>query len=243
VLLIGAGDTIELAARWMAESRVRRLIVANRTLERAQALAQRFAAYAIGLADLPQHLAEADIVIASTASREPIVSRAMVEAALQARRRRPMFLVDVAVPRDIEAQVAELDDAYLYTIDDLKQVIDENLRSRRAAALEAEAIIDLQVEHYAAWRRSLDLRNPLHDLRRDAETQRDAVLARARQLLANGRTPEQALEFLAHTLTNKLLHAPSANLRAAAQRGDVELLRAAGELFDASAQNDKDVKS
>jgi glutamyl-tRNA reductase len=246
VLLIGAGDTIELAARHLAESRVRRLIVANRTLENAQALAQRFAAYAIGLADLAQHLAEADIVIASTASREPILTRAMVEAALQARRRRPVFLVDVAVPRDIEPQVAELDDAYLYTIDDLKEVIDENLRSRRAAALEAEAIIDLQVEHYTAWRRSLDLRNPLQDLRRDAEAQRDAVLARARHLLASGRTPEQALEFLAHALTNKLLHAPSANLRAAAQRGDVELLRAAGQLFDAAAAQEsggKDVKS
>ena len=231
VLLLGAGETIELAARHLTESRVRRLIVANRTLENAQALAQRFAAYAISLGDLPQHLAEADIVIASTASREPILSKAMVETALQARRRRPMFLVDIAVPRDIAADVAELDDAYLYTIDDLKQVIDENLRSRRAAALEAEAIIDLQVEHYLAWRRALDLRNPLADLRRDAEAQRDATLAKARQLLAGGRTPEQALDFLAHTLTNKLLHAPSANLRAAAQRGDVDLLRAADRLF------------
>jgi len=131
----------------------------------------------------------------------------------------------------------------MYTIDDLKQVIDDNLRSRQAAAREAEAIIDLQVEHYVAWRRALDLRNPLPDLRRDAEAQRDAVLAKARQLLAAGRTPEQALEFLAHTLTNKLLHAPSANLRAAAQRGDVELLRLAEQLFDSSGDDPKDVKS
>jgi len=144
-----------------------------------------------------------------------------------------MFLVDIAVPRDIAADVAELDDAYLYTIDDLKQVIDENLRSRQAAAIEAEAMIELQVEHYLAWRRALDLRNPLAALRRDAEAQRDATLAKARHLLANGRTPEQALDFLAHTLTNKLLHAPSANLREAAQRGDIELLRAAEQLFDA----------
>jgi len=233
VLLIGAGETIELAARHLAESKVRRLIVANRTLENAQALASRFGAYAIGLNDLPQHLAEADIVIASTASREPVISRAMVEDALRARRRRPMFLVDIAVPRDIDAGVATLDDAFLYTIDDLKQVIDDNLRSRQAAAREAEAMIDLQVEHYSAWRRALDLRNPLPALRHEAETQRDAVLAKARQLLAAGRTPDQALDFLAHTLTNKLLHAPSANLRAAAQRGDAELLRAAERLFDA----------
>jgi glutamyl-tRNA reductase len=182
VLLIGAGETIELAARHLSESRARRLIVANRTLENAQALAQRFGAYAIGLGDLPQHLAEADIVIASTASREPVITRPMVEAALQARRHRPMFLVDIAVPRDIDAEVAGLEDAFLYTIDDLRQVIDENLRSRQAAAREAEAIIELQVEHYASWRRSLDLRNPLQALRRDAEAQRDAALAKARAL-------------------------------------------------------------
>jgi glutamyl-tRNA reductase len=232
VLLIGAGETIELAARHLAESRVSRLIVANRSLENAHALAQRFGAYAIGLSDLPQHLAEADIVIASTASREPVITRAMVEGALHARRRRPMFLVDIAVPRDISADVGGLDDVFLYTIDDLKQVIDDNLRSRQAAALEAEAIIDLQVGHYAAWRRALDLRNPLPALRHDAEAQRDAVLAKARQLLTGGRPAEEVLEFLAHTLTNKLLHAPSANLRSAAQRGDVELLRAAEQLFD-----------
>ncbi len=236
VLLIGAGETIELAARHLAESRARRLIVANRTLDNAQALATKFGAYAIGLHDLPQHLAEADIVISSTASREPVITRPMIEDALRARRRRPMFLVDIAVPRDIAAEVADLDDAYLYTIDDLKQVIDENLRSRQAAAIEAEAIIDLQVEHYQAWRRALELRNPLAGLRREAEAQRDATLAKARALLAHGRTPEQALEFLAHTLTNKLLHTPSANLREAAQRGDVDLLRAAEQLFDSGPE-------
>jgi glutamyl-tRNA reductase len=242
VMLIGAGETVELAARHLAESSVRRLIVANRTLENAQGLASRFGAYAIGLGDLPQHLAEADIIIASTASREPVVTRSMVEAALTARRRRPMFMVDIAVPRDIAADVATLDDVFLYTIDDLKQVIDDNLRSRQAAAREAEAIIDLQVEHYEAWRRALDVRNPLQDLRRGAEEQRAAVLARARQMLATGRSPEQALDFLAHTLTNKLLHAPSANLRAAAQRGDIDLLRAAEQLFDGDTR-DKDASA
>ena len=234
VMLIGAGETIELAARHLSESKARRLIVANRTLENAQALAGRFGAYAISLADLPQHMAEADIVISSTASREPIIQSSLIENAIRARKHRPMFLVDIAVPRDIDPAVAELDDVFLYTVDDLKQVIDDNLRSRQAAASEAEAIIDLQVEHYLAWRRALDVRNPLATLRGGAEAQRDAALEKARQLLANGRTPEQALEFLAHTLTNKLLHAPSANLRAAALRGDVELLRAAETLFDSS---------
>ena len=233
VLLIGAGDTIELAARHLTESRVRRLIVANRTLENAQALAGRFSAHAIALADLPRHLAEADIIISSTASQEIILHRAQIEQAIRARRRRPMFLVDIAVPRDIDPSIAEMEDVYLYTIDDLREVIDDNLRSRQAAAREAEVVIDVQVEHYFAWRRALSSHNPLNAMRRDAETQRDVVLARARALLANGRDPQAALEFLANTLTNKLLHAPTANLRAAAQRGDAELLRAAERLFDA----------
>ena len=146
-----------------------------------------------------------------------------------------MFLVDLAVPRDVEANVSELEDVFLYTIDDLRRVIDENLRSRQAAAREAEALIDLQVEHYLAWRHALHEQNPLMHLRRDAENQRDAVLARAKQLIANGRDPQQALEFLANTLTNKLLHAPSASLRDAALRGDTELLRAATRLFEIKA--------
>ncbi|MBS0556654.1 MAG: glutamyl-tRNA reductase [Proteobacteria bacterium] len=240
VLLIGAGETMELAARHLAESHVRRLIVANRTLENAQALARRFSGYAIALADLPRHLAEADIVISSTAAREPVLTRALVADAIAARRRRPMFLVDLAVPRDIEADVAQIEDVYLYTIDDLRQAVDASLRSRQEAALEADALIDLQVAHYAAWRRALATGNPLPQLRRSAEGQRDAVLARARALLAHGRTPEQALEYLAHALTNKLMHAPSANLRDAALRGDAELLRAAQRLFDAT-DGDADV--
>ena len=137
VMLIGAGETIELAARHLSESKVRRLIVANRTLENAQALAGRFGAYAISLGDLPQHLAEADIVISSTASTLPIIRRDLIERAIRARKHRPMFLVDIAVPRDIEPAVAEVDDVFLYTVDDLKQVIDDNLRSRQAAANEA----------------------------------------------------------------------------------------------------------
>ncbi|GAA0722587.1 glutamyl-tRNA reductase [Dokdonella soli] len=234
VLLIGAGETIELAARHLTEAKVRRLIVANRTLDNAQTLATRFGGYAIALADLGKHLAEADIVIASTASREPVLLREQVAAAIAARRRRPMFLVDIAVPRDIEPSVTEIEDVYLYTIDDLRQVIDDNLRSRREAALEAEAMIELSVEHFMGWWRAFDVHNPVIDLRRVAEANRDETLAKAQALLARGKPPEEALEFLANTLTNKLLHAPSANLRAAALRGDEELLRAAERLFDAA---------
>lgn len=234
VLLIGAGETIELAARHLTEAKVRRLIVANRTLDNAQALASRFGGYAIALGDLEKHLAEADIVISSTAAREPVLTKAMVKRAIAARRRRPMFLVDIAVPRDIEADVAKLPDVFLYTIDDLREVIDENLRSRQQAAREAEAMIELSVEHFMGWWRSLELRNPIASVRGAAEANRDEILIRARSMLARGRSPEEALEFLAHTLTNKLLHAPSANLRAAALRGDNELLQAAERLFDSA---------
>ena len=214
------------------ERRVRRLIVGNRTTENAQALAGRFGGYAIALADLPQHLAEADIVLTATAAREPILTRAMLDTALRERRRRPMFLLDLAVPRDIEASAAELPDVFLYTIDDLKQVIDSSQRSRQNAAHDAEAIIELQVERYLAWRRATVLDQPLRIMRADAETQRDAVLARAREMLANGRDPGEALEYLANTLTGKLLHTPSVRLREAAQSGDSALLDAAARLFD-----------
>ncbi|HXS72594.1 MAG TPA: glutamyl-tRNA reductase [Rhodanobacteraceae bacterium] len=237
VLLIGAGETIELAARHLIERSVRRLIVANRTAENAQALAKRFGGYAIALADLPQHLAEADIVLAATASREPVLTRAMLETALKARRRRPMFLLDLAVPRDIEASAVQLPDVFLYTIDDLKQVIDSSQRSRENAAHDAEAIIELQVERYLAWRRAIALDQPLRTLRADAEAQRDAVLARAREMLAAGRPPQEALEYLAHTLTGKLLHAPSVRLREAAQSGDSALLDAAARLFGDGGSN------
>ncbi|MEO7323830.1 MAG: glutamyl-tRNA reductase [Dokdonella sp.] len=240
VLLIGAGETIELAARHLTEAKVRRLIVANRTLENAQMLATRFGGYAISLADLGKHLAEADIVISSTASREPVLTREQVVAAIAARRRRPMFLVDIAVPRDIDPTIADLEDVYLYTIDDLRQVIDENMRTRREAAREAEAMIELSVEHYMGWWRALDAHNPVIDLRRVAESNRDEILAKAQALLARGKSPEEALAFLANTLTNKLLHAPSANLRAAALRGDAELLHAAQRLFDAGSDVERE---
>jgi len=243
VLLIGAGETIELAARHLTEARVRRLIVANRTLENAQALASRFGGYAITLADLPRHLAEADVVLSSTASREPILERNTVAAAIAERRRKPMFLVDIAVPRDIDPAVANIEDVFLYTIDDLREVIDENLRGRREAARDAEAMIELSVEHFMGWWRALDLHNPIADLRRSAQANRDEVLAKAQSMLARGRPADEVLAFLADTLTNKLLHAPSANLRAAALRGDAELLRAASRLFESEAASAEERES
>ncbi len=239
VLLIGAGETIELAARHLTERQVRRLIVSNRNVENARALAERFGGYAIPLADLHLHLAEADIVLAATASRTPVLTRALLEHALKTRRHRPMFLLDLAVPRDIEAEAAQLPDVFLYTIDDLKQVIDAGQRSRENAAREAEAIIELQVERYLAWRRAALLDQPLRAFRAEAEAQRDRVLARAREMIAHGRDPAEALEYLAHTLTGKLLHTPTLRLREAAQTGDSELLQAAARLFDGSGDTSR----
>ena len=232
VMMIGAGDTIELVAQHLARSGVGRMLVANRTLANAEALAERHDAQPLALADLGRHLHEADVVIASTASREPVVSRDAVAAALRERRRKPMLLLDLAVPRDIEPDTATLDDVYLYTIDDLGAVIEENLRSRQEAAREADAIIDLQVGHFLGWWRALSGNGPLKHLREAGDAAREHALVRAREALASGRPVDEVLEHLAHALTNKLLHGPTANLRAAALRGDDDVVRAAQRLFE-----------
>lgn len=239
VLLIGAGDTIELAARHLVDKHVRRLIVANRNIEHAQTLAARHGGYAVALADLARHLPEADIVISSTSARVPIVSRKMVETAIAARKNQPMFIVDIAMPRDVDPSVGNLDHVFLYGIDDMQQVIDDNLRSRKVAAREADAIIDLHVEHYMAWRRALTLHNPAPAIRRDAEHMRDEVLGKAKSMLERGKSAEDVLDFLAHGLTNKLLHAPSANLREATLLGDVDTLKAARRLYGLSDDRDE----
>ncbi|MBY4599873.1 glutamyl-tRNA reductase [bacterium BD-1] len=232
VLLVGAGDTIELAARHLVDAKAKRLLVANRTLEHAQTLASRHGGYALPLSELERHLPEADIVITATASREPVLRRAAVESALKARRHRPIFMLDLAVPRDIEASVAELSDVYLYTVDDLEQVIEENRASRREAAEQAQAIIDLQVEHFMAWWRAQGRQDALRTLRSRGEAAREEALARAREQLAAGKPADEVLALLAHQLTNKLLHGPSAALRQAALDGDLDLLRAASRLYD-----------
>ncbi len=231
VLLIGAGDTIELAARHLADAKVQRLLVANRTLEHAQTLASRHGGVALPLSELARHLPEADIIITATASREPILHRDQVTAALKARKHRPMFLLDLAVPRDIAADVARLADVYLYTVDDLEQVIEENRASRREAAEQAEAIIDLQVEHYIAWWQAQGRQDALKRLRASGVAAREQMLAKAREQLAQGEDAQHVLERLAHQLTNRLLHAPTTALRQAALDGDADLLRAAERLF------------
>ncbi|QDH70713.1 glutamyl-tRNA reductase [Marilutibacter alkalisoli] len=231
VLLIGAGETIELAARHLTQARARRLLVANRTLAHAQDLASRHGGVALPLAELDKHLHEADIVFSATAAQQPILYKPQAIAALAHRKHRPMLLLDLAVPRDIAADVAELQDIYLYTVDDLERTIEDNRRSRREAADEAEAIIDLQVARFVETITASTRTEPLKRLRAHGEAVKEDALARARQQLASGDDPAEVLDRLAHGLTNKLLHAPTVALREAALSGDAELGRAVDKLF------------
>jgi glutamyl-tRNA reductase len=238
-LLIGAGETIELAARHLSQHGIGRIIVANRTLERAHTLANQFDGYAIALTEIATHLSEADIVISSTASPLPVLGKGTVESALKRRKHQPMFMVDIAVPRDIEAEVGNLNDVYLYTVDDLQEVIDENLRSRQEAAEQAQEIVDLHAEEFMGWLRSLDAIGMIQDYRLQAEAMRDDVLERALKQMKNGKSPEESLRFLAHTLTNKLLHTPSTQIRQAGFDGHSELLDAANTLFQITDTSSK----
>lgn len=231
-LLIGAGETIELAARHLADKQIGRLIIANRTVERAHDLAGQFDGYGISLNEIPAHLADADIVISSTASQEPILTYDMVQKALKKRKHKPMFLVDIAVPRDIDPAVGKLEDTYLYTVDDLHNVIEEGQRTRKEAALQAEEIIDIQVQHFLAWAKSLNAVDTIRNVRLQAEQQRDEVLNKAQHMLTQGKPADEVLQFLANTLTNKLLHDPSTSLREAAAQGRMELIRSAQDIFN-----------
>ena len=230
-LLIGAGETIELTARHLHEHGIGQIIIANRTVERAVDLASQFNGYGIALDKIDSHLAEADIVIASTGSPDIILKEASVRTALRGRKHRPMFMVDIAVPGDIDPAVAKLNDVYFYTVDDLQEVIEENLKSRQDAAEQAEDIIDVQVEHFMSWVRSLDAVPAIRAYRSHALTLGELELKKARQRLANGESADAVMETLTRNLVNKLAHAPSVNLREAADHGKTGLLDTVRTLF------------
>ncbi|MGR9100663.1 MAG: glutamyl-tRNA reductase [Gammaproteobacteria bacterium] len=230
-ILIGAGETIELTARHLHQHGIGRIIVANRTYDKAHALATQFDGYAITLAELPIHLAEADIVVSSTASQLPILGKGRVESAIKKRKHKPIFMVDLAVPRDIEPEVEQLGDVYLYTVDDLQNTIDESLDNRRQAAEQAEEIIDTEVEHFLSWLRSQGAQSTIRDFRLQAELMRDEAVNKALNALKNGSSPEEAINLLAHTLTNKLIHTPSIQMRQAGINERHDLIAAARELF------------
>jgi glutamyl-tRNA reductase len=209
VLFIGAGEMIELCADHFAAQRPASIAIANRTLERGAELAQKIGGTAILLADLPDKLADFDIVVTSTASQLPIVGLGMVERAIKARKHRPMFMVDLAVPRDIEPEAGELDDVFLYTVDDLAQVVQEGLGNRQEAAAEAESIIEIRVENFMHWLKTRDAVPTIRALRDQAESLRHNELEKAKKMLARGEDPAVVLEALSNSLTNKLLHGPS----------------------------------
>lgn len=230
-LLIGAGETIELTARHLYQQGIGRLIIANRTFDKAHTLAAQFGGYAIALGELPNHLHEADIVVSSTASQLPILGKGAIERAIKLRRHKPMFMVDLAVPRDIEAEVESLADIYLYTVDDLNNIIEDNWQARQEAASQAEEIIAMEVDHFLSWLKSQGATDTICTLRQQAEIYRQQALARALRSLQRGVPAEQALEQLAHSLTRKLVHTPSVQLKQAAINERHDLIAAARELF------------
>jgi len=219
-LLLGAGETIELVARHLCDAGLGNLIIANRTLARAESLAQQFDANAVLLADVPERLPEADIVISSTASQLPILGKGAVERALRQRHYRPMLLIDLAVPRDIEPEVSELSDIYLYSVDDLKDVIAENLRLRASEANKADGIIKAGVEGVEEDFRGRQSADVVRTFRESALAIQEVELAKAIKSVERGESPEEVVRRLARDLTNKLIHAPTAGLRQIAREGD-----------------------
>ncbi|WP_341707479.1 glutamyl-tRNA reductase [Halopseudomonas sp.] len=230
-LLIGAGETIALVARHLFEQGVGRIIVANRTLQRAELLSEPLGGQAILLNQIPDILAECDVVISSTASPLPILGKGAVERALKQRRHKPMFMVDIAVPRDIEPEVGSLADVYLYTVDDLHEVIEENMRSRQGAAEAAERLIELGTGEFMQRLRALAAVDVVRSYRQKAEQARDQELQKALAKLQRGADPEQVMTEMARMLTNKLLHEPSVQLKQMTAQGRVEALALAQELF------------
>lgn len=230
-LLVGAGDTIALAARHLHADGLRRMIVANRSVDRARELASEFQGFAIGLDEIASHLSEADIVVASTASPNAIITRSMAQDALRVRKRRPMFMVDIAVPRDIEPEVAELEDVYLFTIDDLQTVVNENMEGRRQAARAASEMIESAVDRFEMQIRTREAAPTIRRLRDQAEQARRHTLDQARHMIAAGRSTDEVLEFLSATLTNRLIHAPSQRLRNAAETGDGSIIETIAQIY------------
>ncbi len=231
-LLIGAGRTIELVARHLTDKGVRNIVVANRTLQNAVELGAKFGAEGVLLSDIPEQLVKADIVVSSTNSQLPLLGKGAVESAIKRRRHKPMLLVDLAVPRDIEPQVGEIADAYLYSIDDIRDVIEDSVKSRTEAAEQANSIIERGVQDYIRQLRSLSAVNTLRAFRDKAESIRDREVEKALRALEKGDPAPQVLEALARGLTNKLIHSPSVQMKKASADGRDELVQLTRELYE-----------
>jgi glutamyl-tRNA reductase len=227
-LLIGAGETIELVSRHLKSQGIGSITIANRSLERAQALAEKVGGIGVQINTVPEQLVHADIVISSTASQLPILGKGATESALRQRKHRPIFMVDLAVPRDIESEVGELQDIYLYTVDDLNGVVDENLRGRELAAEAAQEIINLEVTAFDQWLKTHQSSDQIRELRDAAEMIKNQALEKALAQLNQNQDPARAIERLANEITNKLMHKPTLEMRKALKNDDqarVQLLK------------------
>ena len=220
VLLVGAGETISLVAKHLVSNECQNLIFANRTREKVLGIANKFGAKTISLPEIPRYLVYTDIVISATGSPLPIISKKTVEKVVKARRSQPMLLVDIAVPRDIEAQVSGIDSVYLYSIDDLQSIVDNNMEQRKVEAIQAEAIVNEESIAFVKKMRSLQAVDSIKEYRESANVLRKSLLAKALRSISSGISPETALQELSHRLTNKLIHAPTQALKVAAERED-----------------------
>jgi glutamyl-tRNA reductase len=225
-LMIGAGEMIALAARHFAAAGVKRIVIANRTLVTAQTLAAEISGYAVDLSHLDKELAEADIVVSCTASPVPLITKAAAAAAVRTRRHRPIFMVDLAVPRDIDPAVTDLEDVYLFSIDDLQQLVDENRQQRAVAAGDAKVVISEEVARFLQDARAKEAGPAIRALRQQADAIRQQTLEQAQRMVSAGKSPDEAMEFLANTLTNRLLHAPTQALRQAAESAETVVAEA-----------------
>jgi len=231
VVLVGAGEMVQLCGRYLRDHGIAKLLIVNRSRDKAEELAEEMGASAMTLDQLEEALPRADILISSTASPEPVIMKADIKAALRKRRHRPMFLVDIAVPRDIDPQVSKLKDVYLYTIDDLQQVVDENMEQRTAAARSASADVDEAVKGFMRWLSGIRAARTLKKIREQSHEFELDLTQRALRKLEAGQNPADVLQQLANSLTNKILHLPSKRLREAAEIQDYEVLKAADRIF------------
>ena len=236
VILVGAGEMVELCGRHLHDRGVSSLIIANRSLDRATALADQFDAHAVSLVNLPDVLYKADILISSTASQEPVLHAKAIKAALKQRRNQPMFLVDIAVPRDIHPDVGKLGNVYLYTIDDLQKVVDTNMSKRSEAAKSASGDVSEAVDEFMRWLNSARAAVYLKNLHKHARMNSEELVKKALRKIKAGKDPEKVITQLANTLANRILHIPSTRLRQAAEEQDDELLRVANRLFEPEDQ-------
>jgi glutamyl-tRNA reductase len=237
-LLIGAGVTIELVAKHLYSKEIGRLFVANRDITRAQLLASHFDGFALPLSELAGTLPEADILISSTASTEPVVSLEQMRNAIRTRRHKPVFAVDIAVPRDLDPRISDLDDVYLYTIDDLDKVILEGQSSREAAAIDANRILEAETQRYLSIERSKEVAPIITALRDHGDSLRAQVLEQARRRLAKGADSDEVLEYVTSALLKKLLHQPSVRLREAGEQSDQTFIAVVSELFGLNGKDE-----